>query len=158
MNYSKVYLSVGTNLGNRENNISNCIDYLEKISEIKNISKIYETIPYKVQTEQSDFLNLALEINFFESAENLLIEINKIEKELGRVRSSIRNEPREIDIDIIFFGNQIINKKDLVVPHPRFRETLFVLEPLNDIAPNFLDPITNKTINQLLINAQNSSN
>ena len=158
MNYSKVYLSVGTNLGNRENNISNCIDYLEKISEIKNISKIYETIPYKVQTEQSDFLNLALEINFFESAENLLIEINKIEKELGRIRSSIRNEPREIDIDIIFFGNQIINKKDLVVPHPRFRERLFVLEPLNDIAPNFLDPITNKTINQLLINAQNSSN
>ena len=158
MNYSKVYLSVGTNLGNRENNISNCIDYLEKISEIKNISKIYETVPYKVQIEQDDFLNLALEINFFESAENLLIEINKIEKELGRVRSSIRNEPREIDIDIIFFGNQIINKKDLVVPHPRFRERLFVLEPLNDIAPNFLDPITNKTINQLLINAQNSSN
>tara|TARA_B100001939_G_C16893985_1_gene596730 strand:- start:97 stop:573 length:477 start_codon:yes stop_codon:yes gene_type:complete len=158
MNYSKVYLSVGTNLGNRENNISNCIDYLEKISEIKNISKIYETVPYKVQIEQSNFLNLALEINFFQSAENLLIEINKIEKELGRVRSSIRNEPREIDIDIIFFGNQIINKKDLVVPHPRFRERLFVLEPLNDIAPNFLDPITNKTINQLLINAQNSSN
>ncbi|MCH2495177.1 MAG: 2-amino-4-hydroxy-6-hydroxymethyldihydropteridine diphosphokinase [Dehalococcoidia bacterium] len=158
MNYSKVYLSVGTNLGNRENNISNCIDYLEKISEIKNISKIYETVPYKVQIEQSNFLNLALEINFFESAENLLIEINKIEKELGRVRSSIRNEPREIDIDIIFFGNQIINKKDLVVPHPRFRERLFVLQPLNDIAPNFLDPITNKTINQLLINAQNSSN
>ncbi len=158
MNYSKVYLSVGTNLGNRENNISNCIDYLEKISEIKNISKIYETVPYKVQIEQDNFLNLALEINFFESAENLLIEINKIEKELGRIRSSIRNEPREIDIDIIFFGNQIINKKDLVVPHPRFRERLFVLEPLNDIAPNFLDPITNKTINQLLINAQNSSN
>ena len=158
MNYSKVYLSVGTNLGNRENNISNCIDYLEKISEIKNISKIYETVPYKVQIEQSNFLNLALEINFFQSAENLLIEINKIEKELGRVRSSIRNEPREIDIDIIFFGNQIINKKDLVIPHPRFRERLFVLEPLNDIAPNFLDPITNKTINQLLINAQNSSN
>tara|TARA_B100002051_G_scaffold95016_1_gene90707 strand:+ start:584 stop:1060 length:477 start_codon:yes stop_codon:yes gene_type:complete len=158
MNYSKVYLSVGTNLGNRENNISNCIDYLEKISEIKNISKIYETVPYKVQIEQSNFLNLALEINFFESAENLLIEINKIEKELGRVRSSIRNEPREIDIDIIFFGNQIIKKKDLIVPHPRFRERLFVLEPLNDIAPNFLDPITNKTINQLLINAQNSSN
>ena len=158
MNYSKVYLSVGTNLGNRENNISNCIDYLEKISEIKNISKIYETVPYKVQIEQDNFLNLALEINFFESAENLLIEINKIEKELGRVRSSIRNEPREIDIDIIFFGNQIINKKDLVVPHPRFRERLFVLEPLNDIAPDFLDPITNKTINQLLINAQNSSN
>ena len=158
MNYSKVYLSVGTNLGNRENNISNCIDYLEKISEIKNISKIYETVPYKVQIEQDNFLNLALEINFFESAENLLIEINKIEKELGRVRSSIRNEPREIDIDIIFFGNQIINKKDLVIPHPRFRERLFVLEPLNDIAPNFLDPITNKTINQLLINAQNSSN
>ena len=158
MNYSKVYLSVGTNLGNRENNISNCIDYLEKISEIKNISKIYETVPYKVQIEQSNFLNLALEINFFESAENLLIEINKIEKELGRVRSSIRNEPREIDIDIIFFGNQIIKKKDLIIPHPRFRERLFVLEPLNDIAPNFLDPITNKTINQLLINAQNSSN
>ena len=158
MNYSKVYLSVGTNLGNRENNISNCIDYLEKISEIKNISKIYETVPYKVQIEQSNFLNLALEINFFQSAENLLIEINKIEKELGRVRSSIRNEPREIDIDIIFFGNQIINKKDLVIPHPRFRERLFVLEPLNDIAPNFLDPITNKTIDQLLINAQNSSN
>ena len=157
MNYSKVFLSLGTNLGNREKNISNCLNQLEKISEIKNISKIYETIPYKVEIEQENFLNLAVEINFFESAENLLIQINKIEKELGRVRSSIRNEPREIDIDIIFFADQIINEKDLIVPHPRFRERLFVLEPLNDIAPKFLDPITNKTVSELLINAQNSS-
>ena len=97
-------------------------------------------------------MNLALEINFFESAENLLIEINKIEKELGRVRSSIRNEPREIDIDIIFFGNQIINKKDLVVPHPRFRERLFVLEPLNEIAGSIIHPLENKTILELLNN------
>tara|TARA_Y100001936_G_scaffold45826_1_gene44696 strand:+ start:851 stop:1327 length:477 start_codon:yes stop_codon:yes gene_type:complete len=157
MNYSKVFLSLGTNLGNREKNISNCLNQLEKISEIKNISKIYETIPYKVEIEQENFLNLAVEINFFDSVENLLIEINKIEKELGRVRSSIRNEPREIDIDIIFFADQIINEKDLIVPHPRFRERLFVLEPLNDIAPKFLDPITNKTVSELLINAQNSS-
>ncbi|MBL06300.1 MAG: 2-amino-4-hydroxy-6-hydroxymethyldihydropteridine diphosphokinase [Chloroflexi bacterium] len=157
MNYSKVFLSLGTNLGNREKNISNCLNQLEKISEIKNISKIYETIPYKVEIEQENFLNLAVEINFFDSVENLLIQINKIEKELGRVRSSIRNEPREIDIDIIFFADQIINEKDLIVPHPRFRERLFVLEPLNDIAPKFLDPITNKTVSELLINAQNSS-
>ena len=157
MNYSKVFLSLGTNLGNREKNISNCLNQLEKISEIKNISKIYETIPYKVEIEQENFLNLAVEINFFDSVENLLIQINKIEKELGRVRSSIRNEPREIDIDIIFFADQIINEKDLIVPHPRFRERLFVLEPLNDIAPKFLDPITNKTVRELLINAQNSS-
>ena len=157
MNYSKVFLSLGTNLGNREKNISNCLNQLEKISEIKNISKIYETVPYKVEIEQENFLNLAVEINFFDSVENLLIQINKIEKELGRVRSSIRNEPREIDIDIIFFADQIINEKDLIVPHPRFRERLFVLELLNDIAPKFLDPITNKTVSELLINAQNSS-
>ena len=157
MNNSKVYLSIGSNLGNREKNISICMDHLEKISEIKNVSKIYETVPYKVEIVQGNFLNLAVEINFFESAENLLIEINKIEKKLGRIRSIIKNEPRAIDIDIIFFGDQIINKKDLVVPHPRFRERLFVLEPLNHIAPNFLDPITNKTIKELLINAQNSS-
>ena len=70
----------------------------------------------------------------------------------------MRNEPRKIDIDIIFFESLILKEKNLVVPHPRFRERLFVLEPLNEIAPTFVDPITKKLVKDLLIHAQNSSN
>ena len=77
---------------------------------------------------------------------------------MGRKRSNIINEPRIIDIDIITFENIFIKDKNLEIPHPRYMERLFVLQPLSEIAPSFVDPATNKKISELLINAQKTSN
>lgn len=158
MKDSKVFLSLGSNLGDRNKNLLRSIEYLETISKIIKISSIYETKPFRVEIKQNDFLNLVVEIEYKNSPYDLLENISQIEKKLGRVRSEKRNEPREIDIDIIFFDDLIINEKKIIIPHPRFSERLFVLEPMDEIAPEFLDPLTKKRIKDLLIDAQNSSN
>ncbi|MBC78804.1 MAG: 2-amino-4-hydroxy-6-hydroxymethyldihydropteridine diphosphokinase [Chloroflexi bacterium] len=158
MKDSKVFLSLGSNLGDRKKNLLRCIEYLRSISKIKKISSIYETKPFKVEIKQDDFLNLVVEIVYKNSPYDLLENISIIEKKLGRVRSEKKNEPREIDIDIIFFDDLVLDEKKLILPHPRFSERLFVLDPLNEIASEFKDPLTKKRIKDLLIDAQNSSN
>ena len=158
MKDSKVFLSLGSNLGDRKKNLLRCIEYLRSISKIKKISSIYETKPFKVEIKQDDFLNLVVEIVYKNSPYDLLENISIIEKKLGRVRSEKKNEPREIDIDIIFFFFLLLDEKKLILPHPRFSERLFVLDPLNEIASEFKDPLTKKRIKDLLIDAQNSSN
>ena len=156
--YSKVYLSIGSNLGNRNENINICLKHLKKITEILKISSVIETKPYKVSIKQNNFLNLVLLIDYANSPHKLLEEIDYIEKSMGRKRSNIINEPRIIDIDIITFENIFIKDKNLEIPHPRYMERLFVLQPLSEIAPSFVDPATNKKISELLINAQKTSN
>ena len=158
MKDSKVFLSLGSNLGDRKKNILSCIENLRNISKIKKVSSIYETKPFKVEVKQNDFLNLVVEIAYKNSPYDLLENISIIEKKLGRLRSEKRNEPREIDIDILFFDDLILDEKKLILPHPRFSERLFVLDPLNEIASEFKDPLTKKRIKDLLIDAQNSSN
>ena len=158
MKESQVFLSIGSNLGDREQNIYICLNELREISNVENISSIFETEPFKVKIKQDNFLNLVVEIKYKKTPKELLKQINDIESDLGRLRTEMRNEPRKIDIDIIFFESLILKEKNLVVPHPRFRERLFVLEPLNEIAPTFVDPITKKLVKDLLIHAQNSSN
>ena len=158
MKDSKVFLSLGSNLGDRKKNLLRGIEYLRSISKIKKISSIYETKPFKVEIKQDDFLNLVVEIVYKNSPYDLLENISIIEKKLGRVRSEKKNEPREIDIDIIFFDDLVLDEKKLILPHPRFSERLFVLDPLNEIASEFKDPLTKKRIKDLLIDAQNSSN
>ena len=158
MKDSKVFLSLGSNLGDRKKNLLSCIENLRNISKIKKISSIYETKPFKVEVKQNDFLNLVVEIAYKNSPYDLLENISIIEKKLGRLRSEKRNEPREIDIDILFFDDLILDEKKLILPHPRFSERLFVLDPLNEIASEFKDPLTKKRIKDLLIDAQNSSN
>ena len=158
MKSSKVFLSLGSNLGDRNKNLSKCIEYLREISKIEKISSIYETKPFMVKIKQDDFLNLVVKIVYKKSPKDLLENISIIEQSLGRLRSNRRNEPREIDIDILFFENLIINEKDLIIPHPRFSERLFVLNPMNEIEPDLKDPLSKKTIKELLVDAQNSSN
>jgi len=158
MKDSKVFLSLGSNLGDRKKNLLSCIENLRNISKIKKVSSIYETKPFKVEVKQNDFLNLVVEIAYKNSPYDLLENISIIEKKLGRLRSEKRNEPREIDIDILFFDDLILDEKKLILPHPRFSERLFVLDPLNEIASEFKDPLTKKRIKDLLIDAQNSSN
>ena len=84
---------------------------------------------------------MVVKIVYKKSPKDLLENISIIEQSLGRLRSNRRNEPREIDIDILFFENLIINEKDLIIPHPRFSERLFVLNPMNEIEPDLKDPL-----------------
>ncbi|NCG34648.1 MAG: 2-amino-4-hydroxy-6-hydroxymethyldihydropteridine diphosphokinase [Dehalococcoidales bacterium] len=152
--HSKSYLSIGSNLGERKKNIDLCLKYLKKITKIKKISSVIETKPHGVSIKQNNFLNLVLLIDYANSPHKLLDEIHDIEKLMGRRRSNIINEPRVIDIDIITFGNIFIKDENLEIPHPRYTERLFVLYPLSEIAPSFIDPKSNKTIKDLLLNAQ----
>ena len=158
MKSNTAYLSIGSNLGNRSENIKKCISHISAISIIKATSSIIETEPFKVSIKQDNFLNLVVKIEFLKDHFELLNNINLIESKLGRIRSSVRNEPRIIDIDIIFFNDLIFSNDNLVIPHPRFKERLFVLQPLSEISPNFIDPITKKTIKFLLDEAKNTSN
>ena len=158
MKPNTAYLSIGSNLGNRSENIKKCISHISAISIIKATSSIIETEPFKVSIKQDNFLNLVVKIEFLKDHFELLNDINLIESKLGRIRSSVRNEPRIIDIDIIFFNDLIFSNDNLEIPHPRFKERLFVLQPLSEISPNFIDPITKKTIKFLLDEAKNTSN
>lgn len=158
MKSNTAYLSIGSNLGNRSENIKKCLSHISAISIIKATSSIIETEPFKVSIKQDNFLNLVVKIEFLKDHFELLNNINLIESKLGRIRSSIRNEPRIIDIDIIFFNDLIFSNDNLEIPHPRFKERLFVLQPLSEISPNFIDPITKKTIKFLLDEAKNTSN
>ena len=157
MKPNTAYLSIGSNLGNRSENIKKCISHISTISIIKATSSIIETEPFKVSIKQDNFLNLVVKIEYLKDHFELLKDINVIESKLGRIRSSVRNEPRIIDIDIIFFNNLIFSNDNLEIPHPRFKERLFVLQPLSEISPNFIDPITKKTIKFLLDEAKNTS-
>ena len=152
------YLCLGGNIGNRENSIRLALSQInEKAGKINAISPIYETEAWGVENQQA-YLNICVEINTELNAEALLKTLLQIEKELGRERSdSVIYESRTIDIDILFFNNQIIDTFNLKVPHPRLHLRKFVLTPLNDIAPNYLHPVLNKTILNLLIHCTDTS-
>ena len=127
------YLGVGSNLGNRRKNIKKALDYLAKTKgiKIKNISRIYETeaIGGPAQTK---FLNSAVKIDTSLTPQLLLKAVKKIEKDLGR-KKTVHWGPREIDLDILLYGDKIIKRKDLIIPHPRMFEREFVLKPLREI-------------------------
>ena len=147
----KVYLLLGGNLNDRENNISLALNYLEKeIGCIYQKSSIYETKAWGLQ-QQPDFLNLAVEIHTDLAPLALLKKTQKIENLLGRRREE-KWGARTMDIDILFYGDTMIQTKELTIPHSLIAERMFVLKPLNEIAPNLVHPILRQNINQLLIN------
>ncbi len=128
------YLGIGSNLGNRRENI---IQALKKIKALKDtkiikLSKIIQTSAQGGAANQAKFLNAALKIQTGISPLKLLQSLKRIEKELGRAET-VRWGPRTIDLDILFYGDRIINRKDLVIPHPRIFEREFVVRPLLEI-------------------------
>lgn len=145
----RAYLSIGSNLGDRINYINKAIEKLKQnnIKIIKS-SNIIETEPYGYK-EQGKFLNMAVEIDSDLNPLELMKLILEIESELGRIRT-VRWGPRVIDIDIIFYDSLIINEPDLKIPHPDMQNRLFVLKPLQEIAPDFVHPVLKKTITELL--------
>ena len=142
------YLALGSNLGNKEENIQNAVLAISSIGEIIRYSSLYETEPWGF-SDKNFFLNMVLSINTELNPNSLLNEINKIEILLGRKRVKEQWVARIIDIDILFYDNQIINQPNLIIPHPQLINRQFVLKPLIEIAPEFVHPVYQKSISIL---------
>jgi 2-amino-4-hydroxy-6-hydroxymethyldihydropteridine diphosphokinase len=152
---NNAYLLIGGNMGDRLANLTTAIKAIEaQIGNIKQHSSIYETAAWGME-DQPSFLNQALLIETNFEAEDLLNNLLKIEIQMGRIRNQPLG-PRTIDLDIIFFNDQIIHSETLSIPHPHMQKRNFVLNPLNEIAPEFIHPVFNKTIHQLLIDCTDS--
>lgn len=135
-----VYLLLGSNLGNSRETLQRAIDQIEvAVGELVCSSSVYKTKAWGIE-DQADFLNQVVEVASDLTAENMLQEINKIEEKLGRVRHA-KWQSRIIDIDILYYGNEIINSKKLVIPHPENQNRNFVLTPMTEIAPDFVHPV-----------------
>ena len=145
--YKDVYLSLGSNLGDRASNLNAAITALGELDCILSTSSVYETEPVEF-TAQPWFLNCAVGLSTQKMPKQLLSAILELEKEMGRRRIQ-KNGPRVIDIDILLFGNSIIDTKNLVVPHPAMHQRRFVLEPLAEIAPEIRHPVFKRTVREL---------
>ena len=134
-----VYLGLGSNLGNREENLDMALKLLSQRMRLGRVSSIYDTEPIG-NTDQPRFLNIACEVFTRLSPEGLLALAKGIEVKMGRRGKS--GEPRTIDIDILLYGNEVIDMPDLVIPHPGMAERSFVLVPLAEIAPERVHPVS----------------
>jgi 2-amino-4-hydroxy-6-hydroxymethyldihydropteridine diphosphokinase len=142
------YLSLGSNLGNREAQLREAEQRLSTLGSAISVSSYYETEPVEF-TNQPWFLNAALALETNLTPQDLMHSILQIERKMGRKRRQEKG-PRTIDIDILLFGNQILNSSDVTIPHPAMHQRRFVLEPLAEIAPEARNPLLNKTVRELL--------
>jgi deoxyguanosine kinase len=148
---NEVYLCLGGNLGNCLVTFAQvCVLIEQTVGKITRQSSLYQSQAWGMEGTP-DFLNQIIKVETKVSAEELLIFLLEIEKKLGRERTeTITYQSRLIDIDILFFNKKIIKTETLEIPHPRLHLRKFVLEPLNEIAPNFTHPVLNKSISELL--------
>lgn len=142
-----VYLSLGSNVGARENQLRSAIQRLGQSGRIVTVSPFYETEPVEF-TDQPWFLNCAVALETEEMPEHLMTTILRIEHDMGRERTQ-KKGPRSIDIDILIFGSTVMDLPELTIPHPSMHERRFVLEPLAEIAPEAWHPTLKKTVREL---------
>ena len=147
----KAYLGLGSNIGDRLENLRSALSRLNNISGIRvqKVSPVYETLPVG-SPQQPDYLNAVVEIETYLEAEKLLAVCSCIEQDMGRIRR-VHWGPRVIDIDILLFGELILNTEQLTVPHPRMHERAFVLKPLADISPDYIHPVLGLTVGEILV-------
>ncbi|MDP2916756.1 MAG: 2-amino-4-hydroxy-6-hydroxymethyldihydropteridine diphosphokinase [Dehalococcoidia bacterium] len=142
-----VYLGLGSNLGERKENLNLALNFLSERMKIEKLSLVYDTAPM-YEPNQPRFLNVACRVSTRLPATALLHMVKGIEAKLGRVPVSA---PRPIDVDILFYGDQVVDTPpQLIIPHPRIAERAFVLIPLADIAPDLVHPVLKKTVKELL--------
>ncbi len=144
---NKAYLSLGSNIENRKGNLETAIKEIGTLGTITKQASIYETEPVDYEN-QPNFLNSALLIETDLSPAELIIKLQEIEHKMGRVKE-IEKGPRNIDIDIIFYNNEIVREKHLQIPHPSYAKRNFVLTPIAEIEPEYIDPITQKSVSIL---------
>ena len=142
------YLSLGSNVGDREANLHEAIQRLAAVGKILAVSSFYETEPVQV-TAQDWFLNCAVVLETGKIPGELLKSVLNLEQAMGRRRVQDKG-PRNIDIDILLFDDSVVNSKGLTIPHPAMHQRRFVLEPLAEIAPNIRHSVLKKTVRELL--------
>ena len=146
----RVAVALGSNVGDRRAHLDYAVSKLRIFLGNLTVSRYYDTVPVGVSGPQSLFLNAVAVGESTMSARALLEELLAIEQERGRERP-YANAPRTLDLDLILFGDTVLDEPGLTVPHPRFRERRFVLEPLAEIAPALVDPVSRRTIADLLL-------
>jgi len=151
----EIFLLLGSNIGDRKENLMRAIQAItvEPMKILKK-SKIYQTKPWGV-TNQPDYLNLALKVESDLSALELLKVFKRIERQMGRKRSKERWQPRVIDIDILFWGQHVVDRAVLRIPHEEFLDRPFAIKILAEIAPDFIPPGSKKTLRELSLGGRN---
>ena len=152
MSLNKVFIALGTNIGNWKNNFNQSFILLSKIGHITNFGSVYLSSPYGFD-DQDYFYNTAIELTTTLGAINLMEELKIIEKKIQKNKLFI-NGPRRIDLDIIFFNKMIVKKNSISIPHPRAHLRDFVLYPIKDMSPFFRHPSAKKTIKELINNLE----
>lgn len=145
---AKVIIAVGSNKGDRLTFIKEALKKIDELGQISAVASLYQSSAYGF-TNQSDFYNSVIVLKTDMAPKQLLIELKKIEKQVGRIEN-IRWGPREIDLDIILYNQRQLNYKELTIPHPDFHNRIFVLQPLAEIEPELRVPGMNKSISNLL--------
>jgi deoxyguanosine kinase len=153
----QVVLSIGTNQGNRLENIESCLQLIHhEVATVVKVSKVYETPSWGFDSEA--FYNIAIVVHTFDSAAEILSKILEIEQQMGRVREdTLGYQSRIIDIDIVAFDNEIISTEQLKVPHPLMQDRIFVLKPLLELNLEWIHPILQKDITELLSETKDTS-
>ena len=147
---AKLILLTGGNMGNRVQNLANAQKFIQKkIGKVIRCSSVYQTAAWG-NNNQPDFLNQVLVVQTKKKADEIMHIILSIEKEMGRKRT-VKNAPRLIDIDILFYEKEIYTEANLVVPHPQIQNRRFVLTPLNELMPQFIHPVLKKSVHALLL-------
>jgi 2-amino-4-hydroxy-6-hydroxymethyldihydropteridine diphosphokinase len=143
-----VFIGLGSNLGDREDNLRRAIELLRQKMKLVKVSSFYESEPMYVK-DQPGFVNCVAKFETDLTPKELLEYLHEIERKLGR-QKSVRYGPRTIDLDIVFYGNEVVEEGDLKIPHPMIQERRFVLVPLVEIDPDYIHPIYRSSVSTLL--------
>ena len=147
---NKVFIALGSNMGDKEKNIDKAIELILRKSKLISKSSFLQNPP-EFYKDQDDFVNAVICVETYLESRELINFLLSIETEVFKRERLIKNGPRPIDLDIIFFGNKIINEEGLRIPHPHMHERFFVLKPMKEIASEFVHPTLNKTISELFL-------